>query len=238
MATARVMEAIVLTAGLAVLCDGCDSSGGGAIPMAELGDEYGKMFCRKIFSCCDATERSGASATSTTEAACVTAVSTRVSRDVEASQADIDAGRTVYDGAKARRCVDSVAAASCTEWAGDDELSHFPDCHQVVIGTAPPGAVCARSTECANGYCGTDAGASAMICIGYPRLGEACSSAGSCQPGLYCAFDAGGLPTTCATPQPNGSPCDEDAACRSNNCPVPAGSAPRTCAPPTVCDGV
>lgn len=75
---------------------------------------------------------------------------------------------------------------------------------------AEPSGFCGGPTRCPSGwYCGTE-----QHCIRLPGPGESCEELGVCGTGLVC------LDKQCIAPPslPNGTPCREDAQCRSRRC--------------------
>jgi hypothetical protein len=207
----------------------CGSGGGssGPIPLASFGSEFAKVFCRRIYTCCDVVERASESAWGPTETDCLAALTIELSSDVATLQAGIDAGRIVYHGEQARQCIDGAASLSCADYGVDFHLSAIPACSRISDGTVAPGGACTRLEECANGDCVVGA------CVTRGGPGDACSSPNGCETGLYCTFGAG----TCAPFSGIGSACDENAACPNNTCVIPAAGGAGTCGPPTACNG-
>ena len=183
----RCLPAFVL-----LVVSGCGpskgGSGGGAIPFDQLASEYARVFCQKAFVCCDAVELQSVSGS---EAECRSALSADLMGDLTGDQTGVAMGTTIYDGAKARACLDIVTALPCSEWGADDKLRRFPDCLHILHGTIAPGGACARSGECLDGLCDTSSGSGA--CVARAALGESCASA-TCRSELYCPLDASGRP--------------------------------------------
>jgi len=209
---------------------GCGPSGtgsaGGAILIDQLDEEYAAAFCRKIFTCCTASELPETPAGSGDEAACRATYRARIAADLDALRTGVASGAISYDGAKARSCFDALVGLPCTEWGGDEALDRIPDCALMLRGTVAPGGSCAASQVCADGWCGSGA-----ICMANARAGESCVGI-TCHAGLYCDTDAAGALTTCAAYQPNGAPCSFDDECRSDSC--NAG----VCGPSDICNGI
>jgi len=230
----RCLPAFVL-----LVVSGCGpskgGSGGGAIPFDQLASEYARVFCQKAFVCCDAVELQSVSGS---EAECRSALSADLMGDLTGDQTGVAMGTTIYDGAKARACLDIVTALPCSEWGADDKLRRFPDCLHILHGTIAPGGACARSGECLDGLCDTSSGSGA--CVARAALGESCASA-TCRSELYCPLDASGRPTICAVPKANGMACSADLECASGSCvgaPTTAGAPPGACGAPSMCNGV
>jgi hypothetical protein len=218
-----------------LVASGCGPGGGGAIPFDQLANEFANLFCHKAFVCCDAVELQDFPSG---EAECRAAVAADLMSDLTGDETGVAMGTTIYDGAKARACVDTVAALSCSEWGGDDSLRRFPDCLHFFRGTVAPGGACSRSAECLDGTCPPSAGNA--VCVARAALGESCAS-NTCRQELYCALDPSGLPTTCAVPKANGMTCIVDLECASRSCvgaPTTTGAPPGACGAPSMCNGV
>ncbi len=218
---------------------GCGPSKGGssgaAIPLDQLADEYAKVFCQKAFVCCDAVELQDLPGG---EAECRSAVAADLMSDLTGIETGVAMGTTIYDGSKARACLDVVAGLACSEWGGDDKLRQYPVCHQFLRGTVAPGGACSRSDDCLDGTCPPSV--SGGTCVARAKVGESCAS-NTCQQDLYCALDAAGFPTVCAVPKVNGLPCIVDLECASHGCvgaPQTSADPPGACGAPTMCNGV
>src|SRR5512138_2696237 len=68
---------------------GCGGGSGGSIPIEQLGSEYASIFCHKVFTCCDAAERSTETATMTDEATCRMLVGADVTDNLTSYQTSI-----------------------------------------------------------------------------------------------------------------------------------------------------
>jgi hypothetical protein len=203
-----------------------------------------QTICHKIFTCCDATEIATLDATLdptldptiVDEASCRTHYEASSSARMANNQALIDAGLTGYDGNAARACLDTIAALSCAQWAGDLSLTRFPICSRVLVGKGAPGTVCASSGECASGYCGSGPTGMTPACAAPANRGESCEFA-ACVPGLGCIEPPSGGPRTCGDPGPDFSSCTFDSDCTSGFC-IADGTSAMFCGVPTTCNGV
>ncbi len=216
---------------LATLADCSCGSGGesGPIPLASLASEMAKMFCRRIYACCDVTERSIEGAAAANEATCVSGDRDGLSRVLVANlQEDVDAGRTAYHADRARECVDNFAALSCADWGDDFLFATIPGCAQISEGLLQLGHYCMRDQQCASGSC------YGGVCVALAAAGAACARPTGCETGLYCSSVAG----ACAVLAPLGAPCDENDACENYTCVIPAVGGPGTCGRPTTCNGL
>jgi hypothetical protein len=208
---------------LAALMVGCGGESSGSISLDQLGTEYAAMFCRKAFSCCDDTERSGIP--SGDEASCRSSYGTSFNAGYANLQMSVDAGRTRYHGDRARRCLDTMAALPCPLWGIGEAVNRLSDCNTTFEGQVAPGGTCARDQECASGYCETSTG----TCVARPKQGEPCTEA-RCELGLACLNDAWGG-AACGASRPDGSACYVGAECASF-CDA------NVCGPSVLCDGV
>ena len=217
---------------LGLLAVGCPDSGGGpGLPASQLGAQYASAFCRKAFTCCDTTELPSHTPTMVDEATCRTMVAAAIDAEVADNEPSVAAGRAVYHGDRAQRCLDALNALPCEQWGYDDELDRFPDCVTVFTGTLAPGTPCEHSVDCAGGHCNLVDG-----CIADGKLGQACEI-GSCLPELVCHVSATSAAATCGDLLPDGSPCLYSNECFSQVCAMNAAGDP-VCTPPTMCNGV
>ena len=207
-------------------CGSSTSGGGGTVALADFGGELAKVSCHRIYTCCDATERTDNSAPGPTEADCVTAMT--ANNPLSSLQAGIDVGKIVYHGDKARLCLDHMAALSCADWGINFNMRYVPDCGRITEGTAATSAACASDAECVSGFC------SASVCAARGALGDACTSPTACQDGLYCPVSAG---DHCATAAAVGAACEVSVACQNNSCVIPDGATAGTCGAPMMCNG-
>jgi hypothetical protein len=231
----RALATVVIFYGTATaFLLGC---GGGPVPIEELGSQYAAVFCRKVYTCCDAAELTAGGSTGMGEASCRKLAAGGLSNNIESNKESVDAGRIIYHADSARRCLDAVTALPCAQWGVvqlEDDLSQsrFSDCVGIFEGTVLPNAPCSRSTECIDGTCGlTD-----RVCVALPKEGESCPG-DRCVTGLGCLTDAAGNFTVCGALRADGSPCVLGGECESNFCNQGATGA-RTCGPPTMCNGV
>ncbi len=214
-----------------VALGGCSSSGGGGggtVALTDFASESAKVSCHRIYTCCDATERTDNSAPGPTEADCVTAVTAQLADRATAIQAGVDAGRITYHGDRARKCLDNAAALSCADWGVNFNMRYVPDCGHVADGTVAMGGACTLDEECASAFCGPTG------CAARGALGEACTSPTGCQDGLYCPVSAG---DHCATVAAIGAECQVSVSCQNNSCVFPYGATSGTCGSPMTCNG-
>jgi hypothetical protein len=114
-------------------------------------------------------------------------------------QAEVDAGRAVYDPGKGGSCARTLASLDgCTVfldflWVGPEfRRPVLPaDCAAALIGAVAPGGQCSQSMDCAGGYCNApmSCGGPALSgqCVAFPTEGQPCP-AGVCLAGLGCNF--------------------------------------------------
>jgi hypothetical protein len=151
---------------------------------------------------------------------------------LSAGVASVKAGRTNYDPAAARACIDAIVATSCSALANDGPISEA--CGRVFTGTLADGARCIGDGEClAGSFCAPpDASGCDGTCT---RGGTLCNDDQHCTGGQLCDED---LPTatsqgTCVTPVPPGAanqPCGTKHLCATGLYCSNGGTA-RTCLP-------
>ena len=222
---ARLEGRVRTICGLAALVIGCGGGSNGSIPLDQLASEFAITVCRKAFECCDASERADNPMFAADEANCRSAYAAPISSSIATHQASVDTGRILYHGDRARRCLDAIAALPCAQWSRDNAGGRIPDCLHYTKGTIAPGGACGWTIECADGTCSSE-----NTCVGRVDVGESCQAA-PCRQELACIVDTSGVPTVCAEPFADGSPCTYDFEC-ANFC---QGN---LCGPATSCNGV
>jgi hypothetical protein len=167
---------------------------------------------------------------------------------------DIQSGKVVYDGNKARACLDKINAASCTR-DGPSPRYWDPNCLTIFTGTVPIGGACFFGEECTSTVCqATDTTCSALTqccpgtCQDIPPpvgVGGPCPSLpATCPSGTICVIDAyGGL---CLATVGVGQPCPATVVCAQGlycdpvdyhcKAPVGAGGACNPARDSTDCD--
>lgn len=177
----------------ALLTTGCDGTGA-PIPFAQLQSSIDQAACRvDVVLCGDFPD----------QATCL-ASRQDVPRYYDTLGQDIDAGRVVYDGGKARACVDTLNSLSYCSRIGPSTLSSDPNCTSIFSGTVVPGGACFFDEECVGAYCEPNDT--------------------SCQPSAQCC------PGTCLVvppPVPAGGACPQlPGTCASRVCVIdPSGTA-------------
>ncbi len=120
--------------------------------------------------------------------------SSTIDRDDPYQRAAIKAGRILYDGDAASRCLDEINQRSC---ARNEPPTEF--CSQVFAGQVAPEELCLTSEECVGeGFCALSPNCADMCCPGDCRLlpapsgvGESCvNPTVECAEGSYCGIDA------------------------------------------------
>jgi hypothetical protein len=122
---------------------------------------------------------------------------------------DVESGKVVYDGGKARECFDKVNALSSCNRLGFPVIKSDPTCTTIFAGTVAVGGACLFPEECLGGAC--------------QQSDASCASSTQCCPG-----------TCIAVPPPvaSGSPCPPPPAnCASGIC-VLAADGTATCRTP------
>ncbi len=181
------MGALMLAAMTA--CDGTDP-----IPFAQLAASIDQAACRVDVLCGDFPD----------QATCLTSRQD-APHYYDTLGEDVDAGTVVYDGGKARACVDLLSSLSYCSRIGPSTLSSDPNCTGIFSGTVAAGGACFFRQECAGGG----------LC---EFTDTSCESSAQCCPG-----------TCVAVPPPtaSGEPCPQSpATCASDVCVIgPSGTA-------------
>jgi hypothetical protein len=221
---AVVLSAVALTLG----CGG----GGASIPLDQFGNEFAAIYCHKMFTCCDAREITSIDANAVDEATCRSHLAGNVR--IAPLPSEVDAGRVLYHGDRARGCLDTLTALPCQQWVADDALTRFPICATIVEGTLVTGSACVTSDECSGGYCGNNTGT--FVCAAPAQLGQSCEFA-RCVLGLACLTNQSGAPRMCGQPLPDGASCFSAEECASTYC-ITDGTGLAFCGLPMTCDGI
>ncbi len=178
----------MLAGTLAVLpVAGC-GGGGGEVPFSALEPNAVAADCRIKVLCSDFPD----------QASCVSSQQAQP-HYYDTIAADIASGKVLYDGAKARSCIDALnAVSSCPGGFTNVVLEMAVPCTGIFTGTVAAGGACYFPEECAGGVgCGFTSGAScdsvtqccAGTCAATPVVvpaGGSCSSGGACAPGTVC----------------------------------------------------
>jgi len=209
---------------------GCGSAGSDStsLPPARWGAEFAAAECARIFACCDATERTRWAYAD--EAQC---------REDAASQAQkslddlLSIGWVTYDTKAARRCVDEITTAACTDLVAVGKNLFGPSCVGISRGTGKIGATCedldviCESSNClpGPGTCGPTRGCTvvcaadefcdtaALACAPLKTEGAPCSGQGECVFPLTCQSSG-----VCTRLQPGGAACGSPSDCASASC--------------------
>lgn len=181
----------------------CGGGGGGTIALADLGPRVTTAVCTFEVRC-------GLYAD---QASCAAAISA----DLGQTMADVQAGKTLYDGAAASDCLDYLAGLTCTV-AGSTDLQS-KRCDDTFKGTGAAGASCFTSDECASANCnfGATCAAGSACCAGTCAavvakiaMGGPCDlvvGGSACVDGTSCQSDATGAGSTCQPLLAAGQPC-------------------------------
>jgi len=206
---------------------GSSSSGGASVALTDFAGESAKATCAHVYKCCDATERMDNTAWGTSEAECTTMQTAMTASAIATLQPGIDAGKVVFHGDRARKCLDNVAALSC-DWGVNFAPRNVADCQHVFDGTVANGMTCSMDEECMSGFC------SPTGCAARVASGEACTAPTACQDGLYCPVSAG---DHCVAVKKIGEACEVSISCQNNSCVIPDGQTAGTCGAPMMCNG-
>lgn len=178
--TLRTMAVLVL----------CSSCGPSPVPQADVPTELAKALCARYFKCGAVKD----------EAACL-----RQSTDglqLSTYEAQISAGKIIYDGAAARRCLDAFKVGECLTFSFDEYGSG--DCDQVYTGQVKGGESCASTVECVKeDYCALTLTGS--MCSGTCTLRVA--EGGTADSSAQCAKDLVLYQGKCVAKLAEGAPC-------------------------------
>lgn len=175
---------------------GC--GGGSAIPIDDLAASVRAADCRAAAECGDVPS----------QATCEASVSVTRDPALTAVVAAVKRGTVVYDGDKARQCLDGLGQ-SCVA-----ALGALPSCAETFHGTVAPGGACQVSYECISGVC--NAPCVSGCCVGSCAAGAAkVSVGGACAPGGgSCVDGAFCKGATCVADLAIGATCSPDDVCQ------------------------
>jgi hypothetical protein len=228
---------------------GCDGSRSTAFSQFEPSMEQG--ICRLDVLCGDFPD----------QATCLASRQVTPHHDDTLSQ-DVSSGKVLYDGVKARACLDVLNGVSSCHRTGAASYRLDPNCRTIFTGTVAVGGTCFFNEECADGgvceltdaSCASSAQCCPGTCVAVPpptAAGGACPPFPATCASLICVLDPDGT-ATCRTPVGVGascrvSPCMNTLYCDPSTwtCKAPVGTGgacnPALTSPPSVsedCDGV
>jgi hypothetical protein len=222
---------------LALLAVGCGGgSGGGSIPFDQLEPTLLAAACHLNVLC----------GTFPDTATCMASLYVKP-HFLDTIGPDIASGKVVYDGAKARACVDMVNAITSCDRTALAGLALDPVCGNDTAfkGTVAAGGPCFFLEECAGGAncqktdstCTTNQ-CCAGTCVAPPApvaVGADCTTA-TCVTGSVCVFDGTTTPATetCQIPGGVGAPCVSISNCTN---PLYCDTTSKTCKSPVATGG-
>jgi hypothetical protein len=222
---------------LVTACGGGDS---GPAP-DEIAAEIGKVTCAKLADCCTQAEFMEQTLGSDTEQECVALFSGFGGIVFNVIEDSIEAGRVKYHPERMSDCLDVIASASCSEFAGRNDDPVGPSgCEDPFVGQVALGGQCANDVDCVSEYCSGDSvdfNGNVMfgMCANVPSVGQPCVD-DECAAGAYC--DHSGAAATCVAMKADNSACGSDDECTSGSCNGASGGSDGTCGAPTTCDGM
>ncbi len=254
----HLLKTAFVIAGLGLLAGGCSGKssasssggGGGAAPVAaaDFPAQLADTYCDTIAPCCDAAHV-------TYDAATCKSKLMQAGEDAVQKKPGQN-----YDAAAAGKCLleFETALRTCQPTGGDDEDSALQDCAKIIVGTAPTGATCTGSRDCASpnkclfsldgltGVCGTDppppngectsrscatgSWCNAGACVAQVDSGP-CSDSHACSAKSYC--DGG----QCIPRKADGAACIDDGECANRKCIGGATCGALVLATPASCQG-
>jgi hypothetical protein len=219
----RHLRALALAAAAWTGATGCGGGdgGGGSLPLAQFHDAMLSATCHLRVLCGQLPDEATCGATEQEEPHLYASLPQLVA-----------AGRIIYDGQKARACVDEINGLPSCNRSVVDVPGALADCQQVLVGGVPAGGDCFLNEECAHGSCQSAVACDSSVqccpgtCVAYPQplaAGADCSDLTlSCQTG-----------TTCTNP-----PGTSSLICQPLVTTVGASCASISCAESLVCDPV
>ena len=132
--------------------------------------------------------------------------------------ADVQAGRTKYDGKAAAACLDTLRSRSCSRAQG--LWSESQVCKDFVKGTVADNSACYVGSECVSGSCSGDICSGSECCLGtcnpsptaIPIGGDCSGSPDRCGSGAFCYY---GSTSTCTAKGAAGQSCERVSYARS-----------------------
>jgi|GEM_PF-2435290 len=202
---ARIAGRLLVTLALVAVA-GCDG-GDGPIPFSQFEPSAEQAVCHLFVLCGDFPD----------QATCLASEQVQP-HYYETIAQDISSGKVVYDGARARTCLDAInALSSCNRSTRASIQRLDPTCSDIFTGTVAAGGGCFVSAECAGGgTCAQTQGTCTLnaccagTCLGSTSvaLGGDCSIAGAvCASGTTCTFDSTSSTDTCQQLAGAGAPC-------------------------------
>jgi hypothetical protein len=162
----RWVAATAALLGIAGLGVGCQ----GGPPLDDYVHRVFDLQCKRIFSCCSATERVRVGG-GATEEACRADRAGYEQLAVNAIRADLDADLTVLDEGALASCLTTIEAASCSTYFDRRDR----DCEGAFAPKVENGGDCSSNLACRGGAC-VD-----FVCVGDARaVGAACESGADC----------------------------------------------------------
>jgi hypothetical protein len=180
-------------------CVGCDGGSPGAVgDVVTLSARLLDTLCSARTACGDYPDKATCQA------------SVRI--DLGQIQADVSAGKVIYDPTQADACINAIATSvgSCRVSEGLS-IAAAP-CNRMFTGTVAQGGACFMALECVSGACDLTRCVGPACCAGtclpaepQVQLGGSCNGSGQCVAGTFC--DVNRPTPTCAAVKAEGSPC-------------------------------
>jgi hypothetical protein len=223
MRRSRVSVVVVLSGCLLAACDGTSAGARGELTFEQYAARAVDVICTIQVRCGSLPD----------EASCVVALD-----GVDQGKADVQSGKTKFDGVAGAACLDAIEAYDCHVSTAIDEPEA---CDRTAVGTIADGGSCNSSEQCASGTCTftpADCDRATTCCAGAcaptrttVAEGGGCMGASQeCDAGLFC--DASATPPVCKKRAASGQVCRNALPCLERlRCVRPVGAAEGTCAP-------
>ncbi len=127
-------------------------------------------------------------------------------------ESSIAAGKIRYNGDRARRCIDAMAATPCSDSVL--ALSSNEDCRLIFEGLVPVGGACGTSECVPSAYCTVDAGGTECPGTCVERVAEG----GAAKYAAMCTFPLVLVDGKCTKRRKTGEACHESSECESYSC--------------------
>ena len=189
------------------------TDGGASISPEAFAAVFGEAICMEVYRCCTEADRLSMGILS--QPSC-SGVSSTTFAAMGSLKDAVDENRAVFDGAKARACVNSLKTAACYGDAPfDNPKTASTDCAAAIIGHVAIGGACKSAWDCTGtASCLPGVGASDGKCVGNGKDGDGCAVSSDCQHGFYCGSNT----RKCAPKKPDGADCYKNDECAGETC--------------------
>ena len=118
------------------------------VPLSMAASAYARVFCEKVYTCCNEPDRKVVLTAGADEIACRTNVAAAVSTRVLLFTDSVAQKRAVWNEQEAGECFALYHSLACI-----DARTPPPVCKAFLVPMVAQGAACAQHYECIDGYC-------------------------------------------------------------------------------------